>query len=124
MLIALGGALLACALLALLNHLSPDQIPLIAALCLLLAAALVVLSGFTPAALAILVDLAERNAGGRGAVMGAYSVLLGVGQFAGGALGGLFAGWVGVDGLVLLTLIFTIIAGLFVVVYRRGEEVG
>jgi MFS family permease len=122
MLIALGGALLACALLTLLNRLQPDQVLPIAILCLLLAGALVVLSGFTPAALTILVDLAERNAGDRGAVMGAYSVLLGVGQFAGGAIGGLFAGWIGVDGLVLLSLIFTIIAGLFVLVYRQGER--
>jgi MFS family permease len=124
MLIALGGALLTCGLLVLLNRLQPDQTLPISILCLLLGGALVVLSGFTPAALTILVDLAERNASDRGAVMGAYSVLLGVGQFTGGALGGLFAGWIGVDGLILLTLIFALIAGLFVFVYRQSEPAG
>lgn len=120
MLVALAGGILVCAALYLLNHTPAAQLLPIALLGLLLAAALLVLSGFTPAALTILVRLAERNAADRGAVMGAYSVLLGVGQFAGGAIGGLFAARSGVDGLILLSLIFTLAAGLLVWAYRRS----
>ena len=41
------------------------------------------MSGFTPAALAYLADITEDYAGDRGAIMGLYSVFLGVGQFVG-----------------------------------------
>lgn len=121
MLISLGGGLVTCVLTYGLNQLERGQFALVAVLCALIAGGLMVLSGFTPAALAILVDLAERNAGDRGAIMGAYSVLLGIGQFVGGVLGGIFAAWLGVNGLVLLTLVFTLIAVAFVLVYRRSE---
>ena len=120
MLLSAGGGLLTCALIALINHQPAAAGPPVAALAALVGA-LLVLSGFTPAALSVLMDLAERHAADRGTVMGAYSVLLGVGQFLGGALGGVFAAAAGVDGLTLLTLIFTVIAGLFVLIYRQLE---
>ncbi len=120
MLLAAGGGLLACALIVLINHQPTAAGPPILAL-VALVAALLILSGFTPAALSVLMDLAEHNAANRGTVMGAYSVLLGVGQFIGGAIGGVFAAASGVDGLILLTLIFTVIAGFFVLIYRQME---
>lgn len=121
MLIALGGSIVACGLVFALNRMVPSQIVWVTVLTLLIAVALMVLSGFTPAALGILVELAERNASERGTIMGAYSVLLGIGQFIGGLLGGIFAGWLGVDGLALLTLFFTLIGTIFVLLYRRNE---
>jgi MFS family permease len=120
MLLAAGGGLLTCALIALINRQAAAAgLPVLPLLGLV--GALLVLSGFTPAALSVLMELAERNASDRGAVMGAYSVLLGVGQFIGGALGGVFAAAAGVDGLIMLTLGFTMIAGLCVLVYRQLE---
>jgi len=61
------------------------------------------MSGFTPAALAYLADITEEYAGDRGAIMGLYSVFLGVGQFVGSSLGGPFADWRGMDGVILLS---------------------
>ena len=40
-------------------------------------------SGFTPAALAHLADITETHNTDRGAIMGLYSVFLGLGQFLG-----------------------------------------
>jgi MFS family permease len=108
--ISLGGAVALCALVVGINHLSSPALLPLAGLSLLTALALMVLSGFTPAALSMLVDLAERHSEDRGSTMGIYSVLLGVGQFIGGSLGGVFAGWMGVDGLAVLTLAFTLIS--------------
>lgn len=123
MLISLGGSVVTCGLVLAINRLHDDRAApvVLVALVVLVAIALMVLSGFTPAALGILVELAERNATDRGTIMGAYSVLLGIGQFIGGAVGGFFAGWLGVNGLTLLTLLFTLIAGVFVLIYRRSE---
>jgi len=122
MLISLGGALIVCAFMFLLNHQVRGQglmvlLPLIA----LVGVGLLIMSGFTPAALSILIEIAERNATDRGTVMGAYSVLLGLGQFLGGALGGIFAQWLGVDGLVILTACFALVAGGSVVYWRQHE---
>ena len=120
MLLAAGGGLLTCALITLINRQTAAAgLPVLPLLGLV--GALLVLSGFTPAALSVLMELAERNAADRGAVMGAYSVLLGVGQFIGGAIGGVFAAAAGVNGLIMLTLGFTMIAGLCVIIYRQME---
>jgi MFS family permease len=51
----------------------------------------------------------ELHAEDRGTIMGLYSVFLGVGQFIGTASGGFFAQWKGIDGLVLLSVVFGII---------------
>lgn len=64
-------------------------------------------AGFTPAALTYLAQLAEEHPVGRGAVMGLYSVFFGLGQLAGGALGGPFLAWRGAEGLIVLTAILT-----------------
>ena len=47
------------------------------------------LSGFTPASLTHMAAIAELLPGKRGAVMGLYSVVLGVRQLMGASLGGL-----------------------------------
>ena len=91
---------------------------------LLLAAFLfeiLVLSGFTPAALTYLADVTENYAADRGSIMGLYSVFLGIGQLVGTSLGGYFADWNGVDGLLLLSAIFGGITALSLLSLRRHE---
>ena len=69
-------------------------------LLLLIEAAVMVESGLTPAALVLLADVVGGMAG-RGAAMGIYSALLGVGALLGALLGRLWGARFGVDGLIL-----------------------
>jgi len=85
------------------NHLGQTGGALLPTLTVLFLIGVVIASGFTPAALAYLADLSEEMTEHRGTVMGLYSVMLGLGQLLGGALGGPFAQAAGVDGLILLT---------------------
>jgi MFS family permease len=104
-----------------LNHLSsfdsPLHYPLLAALLI----SVVVLSAFMPAALIYLADVTESKTEDRGSIMGLYSVFLGVGQLIGTTSGGLFAGWAGVDGLVLLSGIFGVITAFTLLALRKQE---
>ena len=78
-------------------------------------------SGFTPAALAYLAEIAEEQAEDRGSVMGVYSVLLAVGQLLGGALAAPFAARMGINGLILLTGLLCLVA-LFTVMLLGYTE--
>jgi len=80
----------------------------------LLVAAVFVQSGFTPAALAYLAEIAEEQPEDRGSVMGLYSVLLSVGQLLGGAVAGPFAERGGINGLIILTALLTFVAAVTV----------
>lgn len=76
------------------------------------------LSGFTPASLNQLAAIAELKQGKGGAVMGLYSVILGLGQFIGASLGGICIDYGGFYGL----MAFSTMLGLFSlcsVVYMR-----
>lgn len=66
-------------------------------------------SGFTPAALALLADVVGAQ-GGRGAAMGIYSVLLSIGALIGSFLAGLLGKKFAIDGLIYGTLAMAIIA--------------
>jgi len=66
-------------------------------------AGLFVLAGATPAAVGLLADVSEKFPGDRGAILGLYSVFLGVGQIGGALLGGVLAEGVGIDGLLVGT---------------------
>ena len=82
---------------------------------------LLLMSGFTPAALTYLADISELHAEDRGSIMGLYTVFLGVGQVLGTAVGGFFATWRGVDGLIILSLLFgTVTIGSLT--YLRAQE--
>ena len=70
---------------------------------LVTAAGLFVLAGATPAAVGLLADVSEQFPGDRGAIMGLYSVFLGVGQIGGALIGGLAADGYGMDGLLIGT---------------------
>ena len=123
MLATLPGIAIICVALLALNHFDGSR-TMSAALTLLLGLGIGVASGFTPAALAYLADLSEEAAHLRGAIMGFYSVLLGLGQLIGGALGGPFAEAGGVDGLVLFTGILGTVATIVVLILRRLETPG
>jgi len=70
-------------------------------------------SGFTPAALALLAGAIGAQAG-RGAAMGIYSVLLSVGAIVGSLIAAVLARRFAIDGLIYGTLAMAIVALLFV----------
>jgi MFS family permease len=82
---------------------------------------LATMSAFTPAALTYLADVAEVHAEDSGSIMGLYTVFLGVGQVIGTAVGGFFATWRGIDGLIVLSFLFgTVTIGSLA--YLRAQE--
>jgi MFS family permease len=88
------------------------------------AVGLFVLAGATPAAVGLLADVSESFPGDRGAIMGLYSVFLGVGQITGSLLGGLAAQWRGMDGLLLATGVLLLVALVPLVQLRKVEHFG
>src|SRR5262249_49863091 len=78
-------------------------------------------SGFTPAALALLAAAIGAQAG-RGAAMGIYSVLLSVGGIVGSLIAAALGGRFAVDGLIYGTLGMAILALVFVRRLEAGPE--
>ena len=105
-----------------LNHLGSFSSPFYYLLLGLLLIEVLALSGFTPAALTYLADVTEDYAADRGSIMGLYSVFLGIGQLVGTSLGGYFADWNGVDGLLLLSAILGGITAISLLKLRRQEN--
>ncbi|MDP2954822.1 MAG: MFS transporter, partial [Longimicrobiales bacterium] len=125
MAIALVGLFALAGSLFLLNHSHPSELLRIRGLIGLVSVSLLVASGFTPAALVYLAGLAEEFPRSRGGMMGLYSVFLGVGQFIGSGLGGFFADWRGVDGMVVLTVLLGILsAGCVAALARQDSRLG
>jgi MFS family permease len=83
---------------------------LVAVAVAVVAGGLFVLAGATPAAVGLLADVSERFPGDRGAIMGLYSVFLGIGQIGGSLIGGVAADWLGIDGMFIATLVLLGIA--------------
>ena len=106
-----GGALLVAAAVAI-NH--GGGLPIVVTLVLLVpvAAGLFILAGATPAALGLLADMSEPYPSDRGAIMGLYSVFLAIGQITGSIAGGFAADLIGIDGLLVATLVMLAIAVL------------
>ncbi|HKG21381.1 MAG TPA: MFS transporter, partial [Blastocatellia bacterium] len=121
MLMATGGLFATMAIVYAFNHLESPSNPLYYPLLAALLVSLFVLSGFTPAALTYLADVTESHTRSRGSIMGLYSVFLGVGQVVGTSAGGRFADWLGIDGLLLLSVIFGLITAWSLVALRRRE---
>jgi predicted MFS family arabinose efflux permease len=86
------------------------------------AGGLFVLAGATPAAVGLLADVSEQFPADRGAIMGLYSVFLGVGQIGGALLGGVAAEWRGMDGLMVGTAAILALALLPLRQLRRTEH--
>jgi MFS family permease len=120
MLIGIGGLFLTCLFLILINHQPSLDAPLVLPLAILLVFSIMVQSGFTPAAVVHLADITEEYTEDRGVIMGLYSVFLGVGQ-AIGIIGGPFADWRGVDGIILLIFLLGVFAAAFLIPLRRSE---
>jgi len=77
-------------------------------------------AGFTPMALAYLADISEDFPEDRGVVMGLYSIFLAGGNLIGGSLlGGVFVSALRLDGVILLTFLFTLMAFFSVMNIRR-----
>jgi MFS family permease len=80
------------------------------------------MSGATPAALGLLADVSEGFEEDRSAIMGLYSVFLGVGQVIGAIVGAVAASWKGIDGLIVATAGLLLIGILFLLNLRAHEE--
>ncbi len=115
MLVGTAGLGATCLFMYLLNHQPSLNAPLVIPLALLLVVSILVQSGFTPAALAHLADITEDHATDRGAIMGLYSVFLGVGQVIGATVGGPFVDWGGADGVVLITALLGAFSALLLI---------
>lgn len=109
--ITLIAMLIVCGEFFLLNHAGSEKARW--AIGSITALSIMVESGFTPAALALLAGAIGAQAG-RGAAMGIYSVLLSVGAILGSLIAALLGGRFAVDGLIYGTLAMAILAFAFV----------
>ncbi len=116
-----GGAALVVAAVAI-NH--SANVPLVLLLGLIGVAAfgLFVLAGATPAAIGLLADVTEAYPDDRGAIMGLYSVFLGLGQIAGSLIAGVAATAMGLDGIFVASLVLLVLAVVPLVFLRRHEH--
>jgi len=115
MFIGLGGLSVSIFGLTLINglaenlaHVPESSKPLLLLLLPLVVLGVLLLSGFTPASLTHLAAISELLPGKRGAVMGLYSVVMGVGQLIGASLGGICVDLGGFYGL----MGFSVLLGL------------
>jgi predicted MFS family arabinose efflux permease len=79
-------------------------------------------AGFTPVALAYLADISQDFPEDRGVVVGLYSIFLAGGNLIGGTIGGLFVSSSRMDGIALLTGLFTLVAFVSVLQIRRHSN--
>ncbi len=106
------------------NHFGGMSTGLLAALAAVAAGALFVMSGATPAALGLLADVSEGFEEDRSAIMGLYSVFLGIGQVIGAILGGIAATWKGIDGLIVATAGLLVVGIIALLNLRSHERAG
>jgi MFS family permease len=83
---------------------------------------LFVLAGATPAAIGLLADVTEAYPEDRGAIMGLYSVFLGLGQIGGSLIAGVAADAFGLDGIFVASLVLLGVAVAPLVALRRHEH--
>ena len=117
----LGGAAVLAAGFGI-NHATGVSLLIPLALAVLGIAGLFVLAGATPAAIGLLADVTEAYPDDRGAIMGLYSVFLGLGQIVGAILGGFAAQAWGLDGIFVVALLLLAIALLPLAHLRRYEH--
>ena len=115
--ITLFAMLVVCGEFLLFNHLGSDIVRWIVGV--VTALTIMVESGFTPAALALLAEAIGAQ-GGRGAAMGIYSVLLSVGAIVGSLIAAALGRRFAVDGLIYGTLAMAVVGLLLV---RRLDAV-
>ncbi len=103
-----GFALLAAG--AAINHAGDFPAVVVLLLVAVAAVGLFVLAGATPAAIGLLADVTESFPDDRGAIMGLYSVFLGLGQITGALVGAEAAQRAGLDGIFVASLVLLAIA--------------
>lgn len=122
MIAALAGLFITClGLLAINNSWLPFGEPISQwPLASLVVIGLLLVSGFTPVALAFLAEISESHVEHRGAVMGLYSVLLALGQLLGAFGGGIFIQQIGLgfNGLILGSFLLGVVAWITVLRLR------
>jgi MFS family permease len=111
----LGGAVMLVAGTGI-NHAADLPLPVLLGLVAVTCAGLFVLAGATPAAIGLLADMTEAYPDDRGAIMGLYSVFLGLGQILGSIAGGVAAQLAGLDGIFVASLV---LLGIAMVPLRR-----
>ncbi len=116
-----GGALLVVATIAI-NHSGGLPEPSRLAFGLPAVFGLFVLAGATPAAIGLLADVTEAYPDDRGAIMGLYSVFLGLGQIGGSIIAGFAAAALGLDGIFVASLVLLIVAVVPLIFLRRHEH--
>lgn len=128
MIAALGGLFVSCVTLLFVNALGDNPLTIsdssrseLLFLIPIAVVSIIVMSGFTPAALTHMAAISETIPGKRGAVMGLYSVLLGIGQLFGVFIGGLFVDWQGFTGLMIYSLLLAVVS-LGSVIYMRSHN--
>jgi len=116
-----GGALVVISSIAV-NH--SGSLPELVRLVLLLPAALglFVLAGATPAAIGLLADVTEGYPEDRGAIMGLYSVFLGLGQIIGSLIAGVAAAALGLDGIFVASMALLALAVIPLRLLRQYEH--
>ena len=107
--VSLTAMLIVCGGLYIFNHSQSWTAATRGALLALIAVSVMVESGFTPAALALLADVVGGKAG-RGSAMGIYSALLGIGALSGSVIAGTLGARFSVDGLIYGTFGLAILA--------------
>ena len=116
-----GGAVLLVAGAAI-NHAGGAPIPVHLVLIAIAGGGLFVLAGATPAAIGLLADMTEAYPDDRGAIMGLYSVFLGIGQIIGSTIGGVAAQFAGLDGIFVMSVVLLSVAILPISQLRQFEH--
>jgi MFS family permease len=116
-----GGLLLVAGALAI-NHSADQPAVLRLAYTVPILAGMFVLAGATPAAIGLLADVTEAYPEDRGAIMGLYSVFLGVGQIGGSLIGGVAASLLGLDGILIASVVLLALAIVPLLGLRRHEH--
>jgi len=119
----IGGGSVMLAAGAAINHVGSGSVPVLLALVVVAGAGLFVLAGATPAAIGLLADMTEAYPNDRGAIMGLYSVFLGLGQIVGSIAGGVAAQQAGLDGIFIASFVLLAVAVLPISTLRRYEHV-
>src|SRR5581483_1950430 len=127
MCIGLGGLVITIIALTILNGLAENRqslpvgaMPTLIGMLGVAMLGLFLLSAFTPVALSQMSAIAETIPGKRGAVMGLYSVVLGLGQALGQGIGSCFVDGMGFYGLMLFSSIMLVVS-LLSVLYMRSH---
>jgi MFS family permease len=122
MALGVGGGLVMIGAFFGVNHSAEWPLVVRGGLVVVAMAGLFVLAGATPAALGMLADISETHPADRGAIMGLYSVFLGLGQIVGSVVSGGAADWLGIDGLLLASFGLLVIALLPLAALRSSEH--